>query len=192
LSPALVLLSCVAILFVILLVLVLRDPRKLAKSGDDLYPTKDPDRRHLTYFRQVRQAIAQEDYVFLASRGSRMLTRRIRYERRAIALTYLRCLRNDFLDLWRLARVIASLSPQVGIGQEFARLRLGLLFYVRYEMVRIKFLCGFSPLPELGALNEAVSRLAVRLETAMNNLGERAALATKLASTLDGRGFNAS
>lgn len=86
--------------------------------------------------------------------------------------------------------MIASLSPRVGVAQEIARLRLGVVFYLRYEMVRVKFLIGFSPVPELGTLSEAVSRLAIRLETAMRDLGERAALAAKLASTLDGRDLN--
>jgi hypothetical protein len=52
-------------------------------------------------------------------------------------------------------------------------------------MIRIEFLFGFAPLPELGSLSDVVSRLSIRLETAMNNLGERAALAAKLASSLD-------
>lgn len=108
-----------------------------------------------------------------------------------IALAYLACLREDFLKLWRLARVIASMSPQVGVGQELARLRLGLTFSMRYEMIRIQFLFGFSPLPELGSLSDVVSRLSIRLETAMKDLGERAALAAKLGSSLDnGQGLD--
>jgi hypothetical protein len=72
-----------------------------------------------------------------------------------------------------------------------ARLRLGMTFSIRYEMVRIKLLFGFAPLHELGALSEFVGKLAGRLETAMRDLGERAALATKLPSPLDGGGLNA-
>ena len=114
----------------------------------------------------------------------------VRRERRKIALDYLACLRSDFLELWRLARVIASMSPRVGVAQEIERLQLGLAFSWRYEVIRIKFLFGFAPLPDLGSLSDVVSTLSIRLETAMNDLGERAALAAKLASSLDGRGLD--
>jgi len=190
LNPAFLLLAGFALVLLILLGLVLRDPRRLGKPDADLSLSEEPDRRHVTYFPQMRQALSAEDFVFLSSLGSRELTRRVRKERQRIALAFLSCLRSDFLKLWRLARVIASMSPQVGMAQEFARLRLGLVFYLHYEMVRVKFLFGFAPLPELGSLSEVVSRLAIRLETAMNELGERAALAAKLASSLDGRDLN--
>lgn len=186
-SPALIFLAGFAVLLLILLAWILLDPRKFTKPEAYLDFTEEPDRSHATYLRQVRQAMAAEDFEFLAARGSRELSQRTRKERRRIVLAYLYCLRNDFLKLWRLARVISTMSPKVGVAQEFARLRLGLIFFLRYELVRIKFLFGFAPLPELGSLSEVVSRLAVRLETAMRELGERAALAAKLASTLDGR-----
>lgn len=174
-------------LLLILLIGFLRDQRKLGGSDAAVNLSEESGRRHVTYFPQVRQALARDDFVYLSSRSSASLARRVRGERRRIALIYLSCLRVDFLKLWRLARVIASMSPQVGLAQEFARLRLGMAFSLRYEMVRVKFLFGFSPLPELGSLGEAVSKLASRLETAMKELGERAALASKLASSLDGR-----
>jgi hypothetical protein len=190
LNFALLLLAVFAVLLVLLLAWVLRDPPKFSESGGDLNYAEDLDRPHVTYFPQVRQAMAAEDSAFLASRASQALTRRVRRERRKIALAYLACLRGDFLKLWRLARVIASMAPQVGTAQELERLQLGLVFSWRYEMVRMKFLLGFAPLPELGSLSGSVSRLSIRLETAMKDLGERAALAAKLASSLDGRGLN--
>ncbi|MGC1616864.1 MAG: hypothetical protein WA765_00095 [Candidatus Acidiferrum sp.] len=187
---SLLLLTGFAALLLILLMGVLRDPRRLENPDAGLGFQDEPERRHVTYFSQLRQAMATEDFVFLASRNLRGLTRRVRRERRRIALGYLACLRGDFLRLWRLARVIASMSPQVGVAQEFARLRLGLTFSLHYEMVRVKFMLGFAPLPELGSLSEAVSKLTVRLETAMKDLGERTALAATLASSLDGRDLN--
>ena len=179
-----------AVLMLLLLVWVLRDPRKHGGPDGDLDSTDELSQRHVCYFPQVRQALAAEDFAFLSSRGSPQLARRMRGERRKIALAYLSCLRGDFLKLWRLARVIASMSPQVGVAQELARLRLGVAFSLRYEVIRIKFLFGFAPLPELGSLSDIVSRLSIRLETAMKDLGERAALAAKLASSLDGRGLD--
>ena len=180
-----------AVLLVLLLAWVLRDPRKLPQPEVDLGYAEDLDRPHVTYFPQVRQAMAAEDSTFLSSRASQVLARRVQRERRKIALAYLACLRGDFLKLWRLARVIASMAPQVGAAQELERLQLGLAFSWRYEMIRVKFLLGFAPLPELGSLSAVVSRLSIRLDTAMKDLGERTALTTKLASSLDGRGLNA-
>jgi len=186
----LLLLFSFGILLLLLLASVLRDPRKLANLGADLRGAEEMDRRHVTYFPQVKQALAAEDFVFLASRGSRALAQLVRKERRKMALAYLACLRTDFLKLWRLARVIASMSQQVEAAQELERLRLGLAFSWHYEMIRIKFFFGFAPLPELGSLSEVVSRLSIRLETAMKDLGERAALAAQLASSLEGRGLD--
>jgi len=179
-----------AVLLLILLGWVLRTPRVSAKTYSDSVFMDQSDRRNVTYFPQVRQALAVDDFAFLASRGSRSLVCRVRKERRRIALAYLESLRNDFLELWGLARVVASLSPKVSIAQEFERLRLGLTFAVRYETIRITFLLGFAPLPALGSLSEVVGRLAIRLETAMRDLGERSALAANLASSLDGRGLD--
>jgi hypothetical protein len=187
---SLLLLFGFAVLLMLLLAWVLGDPRKLPQPDADLGYVEDLDRRHVTYFPQVRQAMAAEDSAFLASRASQALTRRVRRERRKIALAYLACLRGDFLRLWRLARVIASMAPQVGAAQELERLQLGLAFSWRYEMIRVKFILGFAPLPELGSLSEVVSRLSIRLETAMKDLGERAALTARLASSLDGRGLD--
>jgi hypothetical protein len=186
----LLLLFGLGILLLLLLAWVLRDPRKLAKLGTDPSSAGELDRRHVSYFPQVKQALAAEDFAFLASRGSRAMARLVRKERQKIALAYLACLRSDFLKLWRLARVITSMSQQVGAKQELERLRLGLAFTWHYEMIRIKFLLGFAPLPELGSLSEVISRLSIRLETAMKDLGERAALAAQLASSLDRRGLD--
>ncbi len=179
-----------AILLLALLGVALRDPSRLAKPASRLASVGELDHRHVAYFPQIRQAMDPHDFLFLALRGSKRLGRRVRRERREIVLAYLQCLRNDFLNVWRLARVTASLSPRVGAAQEFARLRLGLTFSLRYEMVRLKLRLGFSPLPELGALSQVVSRLAMRLETAMKEIGERTALAAKLGSSLDGRDLN--
>ena len=187
---ALMFLAGFAVLLLIALIAVLRDPEDLWKPEGDLGFSEGSEWRHVTYFPQVRQAMSAEDFAYLTSRGSRELTHRVRRERRRVALAYLACLRSNFLKLWRLARAIASTSPHVGMAQEIARVRLGLTFSVRYELVRVKFLFGFAPLPELGSLSEVVSRLAIRLETAMNDLGERAVLAAKMASSFDGRNMN--
>lgn len=179
----------VALLLLLLLVLLLRDQRG-KKLEPDLNSGEELSRRHVMFFPQIRQALASEDLAFVASRGSRRLAQKVRRERRKVALTYLSYLRADFARLWKLARVIAAMSEHVGASREFARFRLGLAFYLRYEWIRLQFICGLGPVPELGAVSELVSNLAIRLETAMSSLGERAALAGELASTLDRTGLH--
>ncbi|HYL64969.1 MAG TPA: hypothetical protein VE077_20325 [Candidatus Methylomirabilis sp.] len=162
---------------------------KRPSSSPALDAENETGRAHVTFFPQIRQALAAEDYAFLSSQAPSGLSRRVRRERRAITLAYLACLRQDFLRLWRLARVVSQMAPRVGVAQEFARLRLGVGFSVRYELIRLGFLLGFEPLPVLGSLNEVVSTLAMRMELAMQELGERAALAAELTSSLDRRGL---
>ena len=164
--------------------------RRTAASSFQLVDAGNDDqsgRRHVTFFPCIRQAMAAEDFKFLASSATPRLLRRVRKERRAIALAYLVCLRRDFQSLSQLARDIARVSASVGFTQEFVRIRLALSFSVRYEMIRLGFLLGFVPLPELGSLNEVVSKFAMRLENALRSLGESAAVAAKLASSFDGR-----
>jgi hypothetical protein len=127
------------------------------------------------------------DFGFLASHGSPTLLRRARKERRHVALAYLAALHDDFQRLLRLAQVVALLSPDVGAAQEFERARLSAQFSLRYQMVRAGLYAGLLSLPRLDALSHMVSELASRMEMALKELGERAALAAKAASPLDGR-----
>src|SRR6266704_3212419 len=124
----------------------------------------------------------------LAPRG---VQRRIRRERVGIALAYLAALRGDFESLVRMARVIALLSPEVVATREFERLGLIAKFVWRYQMIRWKLLAGFAPMAQLDGLSDLVSGLSVRMEAALNELGERAAAAAELASSMNRRGLGA-
>jgi hypothetical protein len=172
-----------------LLTWALRAPkRRRASSLDPVASFHDPGCGHATYLSQIQRALAPADFEFLASRASAKLTRRVRKERRRIALNYLSAVQEDFQRLLRLARVIAVLSPEVSTAQESERLRLGVQFTLRCQMIRMRLLCGIAALPQLSGLSRMVSRFAVRMETAITELGERAALATELASSLKRRG----
>lgn len=190
-TVSVLLLSAFAVALLLLLAWAIRSPGSSSHTSD-LDVSDELGRNHVTFFPQMRQATAQEDFAFLASHGSRRLLQTVRKERRSIALNYLRCLKEDFSKLWQLSRVLARLSPQVVAGQEFERFRLGVSFAIRYEMVRFGLAFGFSPFADLNSLSEMVGKLAIRLETAMNELGERAALAGELASTLHRRGLDGS
>jgi hypothetical protein len=105
-------------------------------------------------------------------------------------LGYLRELRRDFEKQLQIARIIAVLSPEVTAVQEWERLRLTLKFIWQYEIIRMQLQAGLAPLPRLSGLANVVSGLSVRMENAIKELGERAAMATELASALDRGGVD--
>jgi len=116
--------------------------------------------------------------------------RRVRRERRHVAVAYLAALREDFQSLLRMARVIAVLSPELDAIREFERLHLTAKFAWQYEMIRWKLLAGVAPVPQLNGLSDLVSALSVRMEAAIKELGERAAVAAELASSMNRRGLD--
>ena len=164
----------------------LRSPKRNGPANvSSIAAIEEPVRQHATYFGVIRQAMSEEDFDFLTARGPLPLVRRAHKERQHIAMLYLNELRADFQRLLRLAGVIATLSPEVAASHEFARLRLSLRFFWRYRMVRVGLYAGLLLLPQLTGLSVMVSELAFRLELAMKELGDRAAVAAELASTLD-------
>jgi hypothetical protein len=160
----------------------LRGHRTHSACKLDLECLEQADRRHATYLPLIHQALSPRDFAFLASHASAQVLRRARKERRHIALSYLAGLHDDFQRLLRLAQVIAVLSPDVGAAQEFERAILSLQFSLRYQLLRARLYVGVFSIPRVDALSHMVSELAVRMETALKELGERAALAAKTSS----------
>ncbi|HXN52711.1 MAG TPA: hypothetical protein VN943_12315 [Candidatus Acidoferrum sp.] len=173
-----------------LLFWALRPRRDHQAGGPNIGSTEEPPRQPATYFGVIRQAMSGEDFEFLAARAPMRLVRRAHKERQRIAMLYLADLRADFQRLLRLARVIAVLSPEVAASHEFERLQLSMRFSWRYRMVLLGLYAGLLFLPQLNGLSQMVSELAFRLESAMKELGERAAVAAELASTLNRRGLD--
>jgi hypothetical protein len=159
------------------------------KPGQRAAPRQVEERAtsHVQYIPQVQQAFSSEDYHFLLRRGGPNLARGTERERRKVATAFLVALRGEFKQLLRLARVIAALSPEVAPLQEAERLRLAIAFECRWQLMRAEVRLGATPLRELRGLSDAVSRLSVQMETAMKELGERAALATEMMSAVEGR-----
>lgn len=162
-------------------------PRQTPRTQDEAQSLEETGRRHATYSGLICQSLSNSDVDFLKSRCSPELARRIQKERRHVALLYLVEIRGDFDRLLRLARVIAVLSPEVSPLQEFDRLRLSFRFSWRYQLIRARLSLNVFSIREFANLTGMVSALAVRIEAAMKELGERAALAAELASSLDGR-----
>ena len=160
-------------------------PRRTNKLDADSRWLDERGQCQTTYLPQIRQALAQADYDFLSGKASRDVQRRVRRERARVTLAYLAALRGDFQSLLRMARVIAVLSPEVAAVHEFERLRLTANFSWRYQMTRWKLLTGFAPMAQLDSLSNLVSGLSARMDAALKELGERAALASELASSIN-------
>ena len=165
----------------------LRRPKKLPGLEKTAGPLEEINRHHVTYLPQIRQALAVVDREYLQAKAGNKLARRVEQERKKIALSYLVALHSDFQKLLRLAKAIAVLSPEVIAVQEFERVRLTVEFYYRFQMIRMRLILGTAALPQLSGLSNMVSGLTVQIETAMRDLGERAAVAAELASSLDRR-----
>jgi hypothetical protein len=186
-SPVLFLFAAVAI-FLLLICWVMRSPdRHKPECSADTAVLDESGRRHATYLPVIQQAMAPNDVEFLATRAPNGLIRRTHRERRRIAKLYLADLRSDFDKLLQLARVIAVLSPQVAVSHEFDRLRLSLRFSWRYRLAVLGLYSAPRLLPQISNLSQMAGELAARMESAMQELGERAALAAKLGSSLDRR-----
>jgi hypothetical protein len=180
-TPFLYVMAGSAISLALLLVWLLGRPARDARKPWNL----EDNVSHIQYFPQMSQAISSLDERYLRSRGRADLARALRVERRNILFTFLAALQEEFRRLTQLARVIVSLSPEVAPAQEFARFRLHLAFLYRLQVVRAKLRLGAQALPELGEASNLVSAVRVRMDAAMKELGERAALAAEMASALD-------
>lgn len=178
-------------LLLILFFWSIRSPRRSALSPAFDGADDESGRRHISYLPQIQQALSGADFDFLSKHASRIVLRRVRRERLDVALAYLAALREDFRSLLRMTRAIATLSPELDTIHEFERIILTAKFAWQFRMIRYKLLAGFAPVPQLHGLSDMVSGLSVRIEAVMNELGERAAVAAKLASTMNRRGLDA-
>jgi len=176
------LLPVVAIVGVLVWLFVwsLRPPRKSPGGLPEAKKLEERGQRHTTHCPQIRQALSRSDFEYLAGVGGRKLARQVSRERRRVVLAYLAALRGDFYRLLRLGRVIAKLSPEVVAIREFERLRLAAQFILRSRMIELRLLLGVTTPAQVGGISDLVSYLAVRIEAALKELGERAAQAAEL------------
>lgn len=135
---------------------------------------------HTPHLPQIKQALANLDLKYLKDRGYPLLAKRLRKERRHIALVYLACLRAEFGKLLHFARMVAVMSPNVDVAQEVQSLRLNLEFNYRYYLIYFRLVSGVAPSEAIGNLSNMVSALTIQMETAMRELGERAVLGADL------------
>lgn len=179
--------SIIAILFVVF-VWSLRGPKRdVPSAGMPLAIPQNLHTSHVSHLPQIYHALTPEDFEFASKKIPPEALRRMRRERRQVALAYLSALRAELVQLLRTARVIAALSPEVAAGQELERVLLMVKFLWRYRMIRLSVWAGFAPLPQLSALSNLLSGYSVRLEEAMKEMGERAAMVADVVSSPDRR-----
>ena len=140
--------------------------------------------KHYRYFPQIRQALSAGDDQYLREVAPPHIAQQVLRERRVVTRHFLRGLHEDFSNLERLARMVASLSPVVSRRQETKRLLMGLQFRLLYALVCLRLFTGRVPLQQVEHLTELIGRLALRMEQAM---GEISALSVDRLS----RGLNA-
>lgn len=189
-SSMFIVMSSAAGLLLVLLVYTLLRPRR-GSEFKEIEALGELERSHVTYLPVIRQAMSSQDLAFLESRVQAPAVHRTHKERKQIAMLFLVQIRADFRKLLRLARIIAVMSPELAASHEFERLRLTVLFSIRYSLVLAGLHLGWLLMPQLSALSNIVSELAFRMEMSMKELGERAAVAVELASTLNRRNLDA-
>jgi hypothetical protein len=192
--------SAVTLLFLLMFVFVgvllvaflwtqLRPSQQLARAAaPHLRP--ESSRPNVDFTPHIRNALGAADFDFLARRGGALLAKRVKSERRMIALSYLGALRHDFEKLLQQAKMIAALSPDVVAKHEFERMWLSLEFSLRCNWIRTRILFGSRPVFQLGGLSDVVSGFAIEIESAMREIAERAAAAADLTSSLNRRGID--
>ncbi len=189
-SLTLIALGATVAVLLALLVWTLRGSERYIGSRTVSKPVEGSGRTHVNFLPQMRQALRSEDSEFLMRAGFSGLRNRVRRERRRVALLYLSALRQDFEELMRISRIIAGLSPEIGVGQELERLRLRTSFLWRYRIVWMSLWAGLTPLPQISNLSNLLSGYSVRLEEAMKELGERAAIVAEMVSSPDRRSIH--
>jgi len=173
----------IAVFTLILVVLLgwsFRGSHKKQRRPDGL-AVLDSAPQHLCNMGSIWRSQDASDLRYAEERGGREVARRLRRERRGVALLYLGALRADFDQLLRISHVVALLSPEISSSHEYERLRLSIVFRLRFHLVKLRLLFGDAAMPQLASLGEMVTSLAIRMETAMETLGVRAALAANLA-----------
>lgn len=134
-----------------------------------------PAPRHFRYFRQIRQALSSSDAEYLRENAPKYVAQQALRERRGVALGFLRGLHEDFSNLSRLGRVIASLSPEISHRQEAERFKLTAKFQILYGIVWLRLYTGNLPVEQLERLTGLISRLSARMDEAMAEISAQAA-----------------
>jgi hypothetical protein len=149
-----------AVVLLLLLLALARDRRAIPRASPNLPPIEELFPRHAWHFAQIRQAISEADFRYLAVRASPECRRRVQKERQQIIRKYLQGLREDFENLEQLGRTVAALSPKVSHETEFERLWLTLRFRLLARLASLRMELGISYARPLEQLTDMIGGLA--------------------------------
>jgi len=136
------------------------------------------EERHYSRLPQILQSLREDDTEFMRERGHCALLRRLRAERKRIALRYLDDLEGEFRILLECSRILATLAPELGAKTEFDRFLQNLWFSWNCRYLRWRLRAGWEPWDVFGVLSDMAGTLTLQLEAATARLGERALLVT--------------
>lgn len=125
---------------------------------------------HCRHFSQIRFLLRQDDLKFVERSAPRELARTWKRDRRKVLRKYLNGLAEDFACLEHLARMIASLSPEVSRKREWEWFWLGIQFRVVFQLLVIRIVLGERSLPQLARLTDFVASHAAKLEVRMSQM----------------------
>lgn len=175
-----------AVLLIAALVWAVRPPKRKLVSISEVLAALSEE-HHYSRLPQILQALQPEDTAFLRARGFAPLRRKIRSERGRIALLYLDCLQEEYMKLLEASGVVAAMSPELIALDEAKRFRLNLRFALGCRYLRWRLRLGLEPWRGFRLLSEMASGMALRLEGATSQIGERAAWSLEFSSILKER-----
>ncbi len=175
----------VAVVLLIALLLWALRPAKIRFQSPEVVFEALSAPRHYYRLPQILLALQKLDTDFLEERGYQELFRRVRSERKRIALNYLDYIETDYRTLIEASRVLAAMAPEVVASDEWERLRLSISFTWNCRLLRWKLMTGLRPWKRFARISEMASDLSYRLEQATTRIGERAAMASEFPSLLE-------
>lgn len=186
---SLVIFLALALILILLLAWAGRPPKRLLRSPEDVLEALSEE-RHYARLPQILQSLREDDTEFLRGRGQSALLRRLRRERKRIALRYLDYLEQEFQILVECSRILATLAPELTPTSEFDRFRQNFRFILNCRYLRWRLRLGLQPWDAFGTISDMAGTITLRLEAATARLGERALQAADSPSFDNGRGHS--
>lgn len=177
-----------AFVLIVLLLWAARPQVPEVRSAEEILQALGEE-RHYYRLPQIQQSLQPEDLEHLQRRGQLELARKIRDDRKRIALRYLEALQSDFETLLQASAMLAKMAPDLAPAEEWEHFKLRARFGTRCSYLKLRLRLGLSPLGSFGKLSDMASSIAIKVDVVTAKIGERAALAPEFPSFLEqGRG----
>ncbi|HKW87333.1 MAG TPA: hypothetical protein VJN21_01100 [Candidatus Acidoferrales bacterium] len=125
---------------------------------------------HCRHFSQIQMLLRPDDRMFVERRAAASIAHAWKRERRRVLITYLKGLAEDFARLEYLARLLASLSPEVSRQREWEWFWLGMQFRLMLRLLHVRIAMGSPALPQYQRLTDFVASHAAGLESHMAHM----------------------